>query len=417
MVADYVVLRERRNIMYSVGIDISKGKSTFCILSEYGEAVQPPQELFHTDTALKSFVSQLKGFGGPNDVRVIMEATGIYHRPVSKILIENGIFVSIVNPLVMKKYRATEDFRGAKTDKLDCTAIAIYGLDKWMRLKSCGAEDSSYIAMRALSRQYLTYQKPAVQLTQNLDHIIDQVMPGIKDQFDGYDPVKGKDPMSDFLKQYIHYGRIIAMGPKRFETSFRAWAKKKGYRPHSDKSTKIYALAKEGIPTLADNEITKKMVLEAIQILQEIHRVLYEILTQMRELASQRPEYEAVCAMSGVGDVLAPLLIAEVGDPRKYHCGKALTACTGLDVPPYESGQFKAKNRRITKKGSANLRKVTYLVVQGLIKIKPKTDTAVYDYVIKKKDEGKPYKVAIVAGMNKFLRIYYARAIESYSAS
>lgn len=401
--------------MYSVGIDVSKGKSTFCILSQDGEAVQSPQELPHTETALKAFASQIKEFGGPEDIRVILEATGIYHRPVTKILIENGIFVSIINPLAMKKYRATLDFRGAKTDEIDCTAIALYGLSNWIRLKSFGIEDSAYGTMRALSRQYLTYQKPAVLLTQNLDHLIDQVMPGIKDQFDGYDPIKGKDLLSDFLEHYIHYGRIKAMGPKRFETSFQSWAHKRGYHPHSSKSLTIYALAKEGIPTLADDGTTEQMVLEAIRVLREIHRVLYGILTQLREMAVQRPEYETVRAMSGVGDILAPLLIAEIGDPRKYYSGKALIACAGIDVPPYQSGQFTATKRRITKKGSANLRKVGYLVVQGLIKIKPKTDTSVYDFIQKKREEGKAYRVAIVAGMNKFLRIYYARTMKSYT--
>ena len=41
-------------------------------------------------------------------------------------------------------------------------------------------------------------------------------------------------------------------------------------------------------------------------------------------------------------------------------------------------------------------------------------DTAVYDYYLKKKSEGKKDKQAIVAAMNKFFRIYYARSMEAY---
>ena len=37
-----------------------------------------------------------------------------------------------------------------------------------------------------------------------------------------------------------------------------------------------------------------------------------------------------------------------------------------------------------------------------------------YTFLIKKEQEGKPYNVAKMAAVNKFLRIYYARAIESY---
>ena len=42
-------------------------------------------------------------------------------------------------------------------------------------------------------------------------------------------------------------------------------------------------------------------------------------------------------------------------------------------------------------------------------------DTAVYDFMLKKEDEGKAKKVAKIAALNKFLRIYYARVMEVYS--
>jgi hypothetical protein len=36
----------------------------------------------------------------------------------------------------------------------------------------------------------------------------------------------------------------------------------------------------------------------------------------------------------------------------------------------------------------------------------------VYLFLVKKEQEGKPYNVAKMAGVNKFLRIYYARVME-----
>ena len=44
----------------------------------------------------------------------------------------------------------------------------------------------------------------------------------------------------------------------------------------------------------------------------------------------------------------------------------------------------------------------------------PKEDNAVYLFMLKKESEGKLKKVAKVAGMNKFLRIYFARVKELY---
>ena len=46
--------------------------------------------------------------------------------------------------------------------------------------------------------------------------------------------------------------------------------------------------------------------------------------------------------------------------------------------------------------------------------LKPEDDP-IYLFMIKKELEGKPLKVAKMAGVNKFLRIYYARAMELYN--
>ena len=402
--------------MIGVGIDVSKLKSTICILNEYGEVLNAPYEISHTETDLKELSKRIKGHGGKNDVRVVMEATGAYGRPILYYLLDEGIFVSEINPLAMRTYRADINFRGVKNDRIDAIAIAQYAVEKWNRLKEYQQADKEYAAMKALSRQYLSYMKPHVALTQNLDHLIDQVMPGIKEEFDGYDPVTGRDRLADFLEEFRHYEYIRSLGPKKFEERFNKWAKKKGYHPRQNKSGKIYSLAKEGIPTLAYDPTSRLLVEQAVAALKSLNQVLYKILAQIRELAEKRPEYAAVRAMSGVGDILAPLLVAEVGDPRRYHSADALIACIGIDVPPYESGQFKASERKITRKGSKQLRKLGYLMVKNLRKIKPTKDTAVYDYYVKKKSEGKKDKQAIVAAMNKFFRIYYARSMEAYKS-
>ena len=400
--------------MIGVGIDVAKLKSMICILNEYGEVLRTPYEISHTETDLKELSKSIKGYGGKNDVRVVMEATGAYSRPILYYLLDEGIFVSEINPLAMRKYRADINFRGVKNDRIDAIAIAQYAVEKWNRLEEYQRADQEYAAMKALSRQYLSYMKPHVILTQNLDHLIDQVMPGIKEEFDGYDPVTGRDRLADFLEEFRHYDYITSLGPKKFEERFNKWAKKKGYHQRHGKSGKIYSLAKEGIPTLAYDPTSRLLVEQAVAALKGLNQVLYQILAQIRELAEKRPEYAAVRAMSGVGDTLAPLLVAEVGDPRRYHSGDALIACVGIDVPPYESGQFKASERKITRKGSKQLRKLGYLLVKNLRKIKPTKDTAVYDYYLKKKSEGKKDKQAIVAAMNKFFRIYYARSMEAY---
>ena len=149
-------------IMISIGIDVSKLKSTFCILNEYGEVLQTAREISHTETDLNELIRQVKSFGGKDDVRVIMEATGAYSKPVLYSLIEEGIFVAEINPLAMKKYRSNINFRGVKNDPIDALAIASYGIDKWHRLKEYQKADKEYAAMKALSRQYLSYMNSII---------------------------------------------------------------------------------------------------------------------------------------------------------------------------------------------------------------------------------------------------------------
>ena len=126
------------------------------------------------------------------------------------------------------------------------------------------------------------------------------------------------------------------------------------------------------------------------------------------------PEYDVVRSMNGVGDVLAVKLIAEIGDIQKYRNSNALIAYAGIDTPPYQSGNFYGTNRRISKRGSSLLRKIGYETMRCLKSTKPTNDNAVYLYMLKKENEGKPPKVAKIAALNKFLRIYYARVNEVY---
>ena len=156
------------------------------------------------------------------------------------------------------------------------------------------------------------------------------------------------------------------------------------------------------------------LVQEAVKVLKEVDNTLKKILSQMQFLAKSLPEYPVVRAIGGVGGVLAAKLIAEIRDVRRFHHGRSLIAYAGIDSPPYQSGQFTAQNRRISKHGSAYLRKVGYEVMQSLKTHDAPTDDCVYQFILKKELEGKSKKAAKIAGLNKFLRIYYARVMEVY---
>lgn len=142
--------------MISIGIDISKEKSTVCILRPYGEVVASPYEITHTEEGLATLIKKIRSL--KDETRVVLEATGTYHLPVLISLKQSGIFVSVINPLLMKKY-ASAVIRKGKTDKLDSVRIANYGIDNWFHLVDYQPLENTYHELKILGRQYFHYLK------------------------------------------------------------------------------------------------------------------------------------------------------------------------------------------------------------------------------------------------------------------
>jgi transposase len=381
------------------------------MLRPYGEVVASPYEVEHTAQSIKELIDKIRLL--ESEVRVVMEATGAYHLPLLEVLVHEGLFVSVINPLAMKKYASTA-IRKGKTDKMDSVRIANYGIDNWFKLTEHVFSEDIRAELRILGRQYVHYITVKVSLMLALMNLLDRTMPGIKSLvYSQHSSVSEKDKLCDFAQEYQHYDRIVKMGSKKFVASYERWAKKKGYRWNEAKAEAIYALASKGIPTLpSDAQSTKIMTLESVRVLREVTRTVNAILSQMQMLAQTLPEYPVVRAMNGVGDTLAPRLIAEIGDVRRFRCGSCLVAYAGIDSPPFQSGSFTGTRRRISKRGSSLLRKTGYEVMKCLKNAKPTSDNAVYIFMLKKEAEGKSKKTAKIAGLNKFLRIYYARVME-----
>lgn len=393
--------------MISVGIDVSKGKSTVCIMKPCGEVLKSPFEMLHSVESILRLVKLIKSYD--EEVRVVLEDTGHYHLPVVTLLVENCIFTCCVNALRMKKF-CSQSIRRAKTDKIDAVHIAQFGLTYWEELSPVKPPNDVYRELKLLARQYSQTVSLLVKARVNLSNLLDQTMPGIKDLMSD-SPCNHK--LTDFVKRYYHYNHILEMGEKRFTDDYCKWAKKQGYRVYERLAKEILAVAQNGIPVLPNSPVTKAVVVEAVRVLHEIEISRDTILSQMQELAKSLPEFSVVREMPCIGDTLAPRIIAEIGDVRRFNNKHSLIAYAGIDAPPYQSGAFNAAERHISKRGNSYLRKTGYEIMQCLIQHKPIGDP-VYDFICKKRLEGKCGKEAMIAGLNKFLRIYYGRVTELY---
>ena len=101
-----------------IGIDISKQTFDVCFKKEKG--------MYH-----RVFQNRLSGFrklvkGLPESSHVVMEASGPYYVQLASYLYSQGIKVSVVNPLKIKRYTQMQFYR-AKTDRKDAESIMEYG--------------------------------------------------------------------------------------------------------------------------------------------------------------------------------------------------------------------------------------------------------------------------------------------------
>ena len=396
--------------MIAVGIDISKGKSTVAILDGDGSIRAHPYEIHHTKPDLDSLIKCIKTMD--DHPVILMEATGHYHYPVLNAFLRAGLSPSLINPYLMKKY-GDNDLRKAKTDKKDALRIARYAMEKSYSLDPYSPMDQKYEDLRFLSSQYRQRISMVTKSKIQLINLLDESMPGITNIL----ALKSRDPercmLLQFIKRFHSFDYINKIGKTRFLNSYATLARKVGERNAVTKGLTIYELSKSSITTRCNTDYFASTLDQCVDILSETQRAADEIILQMQNIAATVPEYKILRAMHGVGDRLGPIILAEIGDIRRFHSGKALNAYAGNDAPPYQSGQFESRNRHISKRGNPALRKACFEVMQALKLTKPQDDP-VYLFLLKKEQEGKPYNVAKMAAVNKFLRIYYARAMELY---
>ena len=120
-------------------------------------------------------------------------------------------------------------------------------------------------------------------------------------------------------------------------------------------------------------------------------------------------------AMFGVGKSVGPQLMAEIGDLRRFAHQKSLVVFMGTALGKNQSGDKDARNNRTSKRGSTYLRKTLFVIMTILLQCRP-VDNLVYQFLDRKRTEGKPYYVYMTAGGTKSLRIYYGRVRDCLKA-
>ncbi len=396
--------------MNAVGIDVSKGKSTVAIVQPFGVVVAEPFEVKHNAQELKELVERLKLLSG--ETKVVMEYTGVYYEPIANALHNAGIFVSVVNPLLIDDY-GTNRVRKVKTDKKDSLKIANYVLNKWLELREYIPDEDIRKTLKILNREYIQYNKILVMQKNNLIRLIDSCFPNANTLFSSPQRKSdGHEKWVDFVLKFPHLDSVAKLYLSAFKTKYQSWCKNNHYNYSDSKAAEIHAYSRTQVASLPFTDSVIKAITESAKLLNSSLETLAVFRNEMDALSSRLPEYKAVMELYGVGRVFCAQLIAEIGDVRRLKSAKSAVALAGIDPPPNQSGIDNPKSRRISKRGSPSLRKTLFQIIVVYLQRQP-ADEPVYQFLDKKRSEGKPYRVYMIAAAHKFLRIYYARVMEA----
>lgn len=400
--------------MNAVGIDVSKGKSKVTVIQPFGKVVRKPFDVMHTSTELKELAEFIRSLEG--EARVVVEHTGKYSEPIAKALCDAGIFVCMVNAKLVHDYGG-DTIRRDKTDRIDALKIAKYCLDKWENLKHYTPADESRKMLKTYNRQLSEYMKLKIMLHNNLIALLDQIFPGVNNLFSS--PAResdGHEKWLDFIAGFWHSECVSSLSQQSFLNKYEKWCRKNGFNFSESKAGVIYQTAISCFVTLPNNDFTKTLILQAVAQLTGLCETIALLKREMNKIASSLPEYNIVLEMHGVGKTLAPQLIAEIGDIRNFLKRSSLTRFAGIEPPENQSGSYNQHSRRISKQGSPHLRKTLFQVMSCVLQLSHDNEPT-FQFLDKKRSEGKPYKVYMIAGANKFLRIYYARVKECFDKS
>ena len=401
-----------------VGIDVSGGKST---VSAYGwgdTVLIKPHDVPHTASALRELADSLKALDG--EVRVVLEHTGRYWLPVAQVLLRAGLFVCAVNPKLVRDF-GDNKLRKVKNDKADSRKLARYGLKYWTDLIPYAPAEVTRQKLLEFSRQLNSSNKLLTGLKNNLQAITQVTFPGVRKLLTSPARDDGHIKWVDFICTFFHCDCVCKLGKEKFYDRYSKWCKRNGYKFTAKSAAKLYAASADQVPTLPCDGDIRLLISQTAKQLTSVSGAVETWRTKMNELAKTLPEYDCVMAMFGCGKTTGPQLMAEIGDVsrfcdkvvggKKVKGKKTLVQFAGVAPGDNQSGNYSPKSVPASKKGSPHLRKTLFQIMSAYLQNSPEHEP-VYQFLDRKRAEGKPFYVYMTAGANKFLRAYHAKVKE-----
>jgi transposase len=385
---------ETQRFRWFLGIDVSKETFDACCVNSKGE------RLFSLSTSMnrKGFEELIKELSSlsipPESVLMGMESTACYHVNLYSFLVSLGYPVMVINPLLISNFVKLQ-LRKTKTDKKDAYVIAQFLLLQRDSLSQT-IVSSDFSELRDLSRQRESLVDQMSSIKSEIKRLLTITFPELE-QIAG---VFTKS-MLRLLCQYPSAASMRQIKRSKIAKILIPGSYGKQTRASVDRILKA-AQGSVGTSSLTKEIILKQKASLLIQLEQHLQE-LTDILIELCQAKIQQ-DMDILTSMKGIGEKTAMNFLIEMGgDIKQFETHKKLIAMAGLDPALYQSGKSDRKGR-ISKRGNRHLRRVIWLMTTKVIQFNERFK----QYYLKRKKDGLPYKMAVLATAHKLIRVMFA---------
>ena len=372
-------------MIYYVGVDISKYKHDFCIISNTGEVIVENSSFENNKKGFQSLLELLKPYN-KSDVRIAFEATGHYSKNLELFLIDQGYSFMKMNPLVIHQFLKARSLRRTKTDKADSLAIANYLMSVPYQPNSDLLYNIFTLKSLCRSREQLIKERSkfAVLLTNELDKTFPELKPFFENRI--------SESLLYILNKYKNASHISLM--KDYESIRKISRGKFTYA----KFAKLKELAKNTVGYHDDN--SDLLISTFVSIYNNFNEKIEPIDKQISIIIKDlNPR---MLSIPGVGEISAATILSEYGDISNFSSPNKMLAFAGLEPSIIQSGTLE-HNGKMVKHGSGHLRYTIMNIALVILRHSP----TFYDYYLKKRSEGKCHRVALSHVCKKLIRVIY----------
>ncbi len=373
-------------MIYYIGIDISKYKHDFCIISNTGEVIVENDSFENNKKGFQKLLESLKPYN-KSEVQITFEATGHYSLNLELFLIDHDYSFMKMNPLVIHQFLKARSLRRTKTDKADCLTLAKYLMSVSYKPNSNLLYNIYTLKSLCRSRELLIKERSkfAVILTNELDKTFPELKPFFNDNM--------SKTLLYILEKYKNAKHISLM--KDYDSLRKVSHGKFSYA----KFAKLKELAKNTIGV--SNENTDILISTFVSLFNDFNDKIDPINKQISTIIKElNPK---MLTIPGIGELSAATILSEYGDINNFSSSNKMLAFAGLEPSVIQSGTLESKGKMV-KHGSGHLR---YSIMNSALSILRYSPTF-YDYYLKKRTEGKSHRVALSHVSKKLIRIIYS---------